>query len=83
MRLCADYDRELAELRSQGVALATEGRIGTDVRWAYADTRGQLACMLELCPDTPFMRAPCAGVAAAAKDWDDKTDPVRGYAFRG
>jgi hypothetical protein len=73
--IARDYDKELAEYASKGLAVATNGTFG-DMRFAYIDAWREVDCVIELVEDRPSIREYFAKVARAAEGWDG-SDPVR------
>jgi hypothetical protein len=71
-----DYDAEVEHYRQQGAALAFNGVVGDDMRFAYVDTRATLGFMTEIIEERQAARDLFKMVADAAIDWDG-TDPIR------
>ena len=73
---CDDYDADFERYREQGFAAAVQGRLGT-LRFSYIDTSAVLGCMIELIDVDPVQADFFQRIAAAAQDWDGKTNPIR------
>jgi hypothetical protein len=71
----ADYDRELAEYRAQGLSVTTTGRFG-DMRFFYVDASPLINCVIEVLEESQPLRDHFRHIAEAAVDWDG-TVPVR------
>ena len=75
-RIVRNVGEEIGGLRARGIEMASEFRSVGGAQVAYADTRNELGCMLELVPAEPVLINLFRDVAQAAQDWDG-TDPVR------
>lgn len=71
-----DYDAVHASYIDQGFVAAVEGTFG-GYRFAYIDTSAAIGCMIELIEENPLPGEFFERVAAAARDWDGVTDPIR------
>ena len=75
-RIVHNVGDEIGRLKARGIKMASEFRSVGGAQVAYADTRNELGCMLELVPAEPVLINLFRDVAEAAQDWDG-TDPVR------
>jgi len=73
---CGNYDEVHAWYADQGYVAGIEGLFGT-MRFAYFDTSADIGCMVELIEHADFETEFFNRIAAAAEDWDGKTDPIR------
>ena len=71
-----DIDADTAYFEGLGYPAANLGRVGTDVAFAYYDTRPLMGCMLEVVTYSKAIEARFAQIADAAKGWDG-TNPIR------
>lgn len=79
-----DYDKDLANYRKLGFAIANEVSAPSDHgggRAAYVDTTARLPGMIELMEIVPQLTTALAELQAAAVDWNG-TDPIRLHKFR-
>ncbi|QPI74904.1 VOC family protein [Sphingobium sp. Cam5-1] len=75
-RIVHNVGEEIRRLRARGIEMASEFRSVGGAQVAYADTRNELGCMLELVPAEPVLINLFRDVAEAARYWDGR-DPVR------
>lgn len=75
-RIVHDVAGEIARLRARGIEMASEFRSVGGAQVAYADTRREMGCMLELVPAEPVLIHLFRDVAQAARYWDG-SDPIR------
>ena len=75
-RIVQSVEEEIERLRARGIEMASEFRSVGGAKVAYADTRSELGCMLELVPAEPVLINLFRDVAEAARNWDG-TDPIR------
>ena len=80
-RIVADVAGEIASLRARGIQMAGEFRSVGGAMVAYADTRREIGCMLELVPAEPVLIHLLRDVAEAARQWDGN-NPIRQLEFR-
>lgn len=71
-----DYDEACRHYADQGFASAVQGVFG-EMRFSYVDTSAAIGCMVELVEEAPAQTEFFLRVAAAAKNWDGVTDPIR------
>lgn len=64
-----DLDAAIAELRPDGEAVASEGRVGT-ARFAFIDHVATLGCMVEIVGRDPMIERFFGAVRKAAERWD-------------
>ena len=64
-----DYEKGLAQFRRRGVEVRCEGVMG-DMRFAFADTRAEFGCMLEVFEENASLRNVLARVKEASVSWD-------------
>lgn len=81
-RMVHDVGEEIARLRARGIEMASEFRSVGGAQVAYADTRREMGCMLELVPTEPVLVNLFRDVAQAARYWDG-SDPVRMLELNG
>lgn len=72
----ADYDAAYAHYIDQGFEAAVDGTFA-GLRFSYIDTSKSIGCMVELIEESPAQTEFFKRIAAAARDWDGKTDPIR------
>lgn len=71
-----EYDAVYADYADQGFEAAVDGTFG-GYRFSYIDTSSTIGCMIELIEANEVHRDFFKRIAAAARDWDGVTDPVR------
>lgn len=72
----ADYDKAYRHYMDRGFDAVVDAKFG-DARFSYIDTRPAIGCMIELIEEFPLQTELFQRVAAGARDWDGKTDPIR------
>jgi hypothetical protein len=72
-----DFDAARAAFEKRGVQLARLGETNDGMQFACYDTSEELGHQWEIYPPHPSEVSVYEMVAAAAKDWDGVTDPIR------